>query len=130
MQNLERYILVSKQLIAKNQKLTINNFMLYSLTSSGGTLTDKKEIKIFIDNYIIKFNDEVLIFDSKNEMFYLNTKVFKVENNYTFTYKFLKTKLKCTGGIQGFKTFVSENINIKDTFYFTLKNCFNNLKTI
>jgi hypothetical protein len=130
MQNLERYISVSKQIIFKKQKLTINNFMLYSLISAGGTLTDKKEIKHFIDNYTLKFESNILIFDTEKEMFYINEKVYKVENNYTFTYKFLKTKLQCTGGLQNFKTFVSENINIKDTFYFTLKNCFNNLKTI
>ena len=51
MKNTKRFVEIAAQLKDNGQKLTVDNVMMKSLLTSGGTLTDKEEIEKMIKIY-------------------------------------------------------------------------------
>lgn len=122
MENLE----IINNLIIKALKNKIEpnfkNIMFLSLTSSGGTITEEEETKKFLKDNLFTFIDGYIFIDELNNIVYFNDKSRKIEEDRTYTYRILKSKVKAAQGAKGFKKFVSDNSRIGNLWFRTINN--------
>lgn len=87
----EDYIELSegKQIVAK---IPMSQFTKYNMYNASGEI-----IKGYCHVLYARHEDSLVIFDSKTKQ----AKVWLVEHNTEWAYKFLKTKIRAQGGIEG-----------------------------
>jgi len=98
------------------------------LATSGGTITEDKELKEYLKDNVFYFNEGIIFTDVENSLAYLNDKKFKVVPDYEFTHSIMKTKIKAINGIHGFKKHISENRIFKSTFHSMINSILAKLK--
>jgi hypothetical protein len=109
-----------KSVIENKRVININNVMQASLFFPGGT-AEAYEVKKYLDQNYFLFKAGFFLFLPFEGVCYINySKPVKIESNFDFTYKLMKTKIKAIGGFKGFKQFVKDNCKIENTFFHSL----------
>lgn len=115
-----------KSVFNKKYVLNINNIVQASLFFPGGT-AEEKEVEKYLKDNLFQFKAGFILFRPLKGYVYINySRPLSVENDFNFTYRVMKTKIKAAGGYKGLKQFVQDNSTIEDTFFFTLNGVIRN----
>lgn len=113
---------LTSQALKNKIEPTFKNIMFLSLSSPGGTTTNETEVKQFLKENVFYFIDGIIFIDEHTNTAYFNDKSRKIEEDRTYTYRILKTKIKAVQGSKGFKKFVSDNSKVGDLWFRTINN--------
>lgn len=89
-----------------------NNYE-YPKNEKGETSISRRILTGVEDYYFGFTEDSIVVQQNKPGS---EIKKIKVESCHDFVFQCLKTKIKAIDGVEGLKQFMSENLNIEDTF--------------